>query len=965
MGFFVSCNMAENIRVYTLKIDGVEQSVKTVNDLAKAFDAADTQAVEVSEDLAAIGATAAKTNTTIKQLNATLAAGAAAGAGVKRAGKALQDVEAAAKKANAPVAGSVAELKALQRELKQLEIGSDAFLAAQAKVNRLKEDLEGAKEAAGLLTAEVGGFDSGSIDDLNQRLKFLQGELDGAKIGTQAYIDANEGLEKVQRQLAAASLTLKEQNTQLLGFAGTAVGAFAQASAAVEAYTGDNEDVKAVLLELNKAVALSGAITGAVELAKQAALIKTIATQTSQIAVTNAATLATKALGVAVKTALGPIGLLIAAGAALIAILADSEEETTDNTAAQIAARDAANALQERVDELAFAQKQYAIETSGASRATKDLQLAQLDLTDAQEFAADIANQLATAEKALADIRATNSFAGAIALKATEETVLGLREEQLSAQNDVLAAETRLNDLRKQQAKEAIDIETERTNNALALQKLAIAGTEEEAEVQRVALENQIRLNALLAEQRKAAIDGAVFDVQRLRIAETEGLQAVAKVRADFEAKRAAELKERQTQDKEAARQASEILQDAIDRERKAQVELSKVQLEGARDRAKAAGDDVRNTFEARAQAIREATAQEAALLEAERAELLRGASDTEAKAINARVNDQLETLYASADAKASEISARGDSPVLKILGIDSEEGLARFNEAVAIFRPIAEQLGAEIDQVFANLNARQVQALDAQIAAADERLALATQRADEASARIGALTGQLAEADTAQAESIKRALETETGARDAALQEEKRIEAEKEKLKKRGEQLQLRRARAEKRNAIIQAGISTSLAIVNALANNVPPPPFNTPFVIAAGALGAAQIAAIASTPPPQFAEGGYTGDGGKYQPAGIVHAGEWVAPKAMVESPNFAPVLAMLESARQRGSYAEGGVVGGGDAPAGFDGVTSRLDNINSQLAAVLNRPVVVDAREVVSVADRVATVREQATL
>jgi hypothetical protein len=957
--------MAENIRVYTLKIDGVEQSIKSVNDLAKAFDIADKQAVEVSDDLAAIGSTATKTGVTIKQLNSTLLSGAAAGAGIKQAGKALQDVEQAAKKANAPVAGSVAELKQLQRELKQLEIGSDAFIEAQVKVNKLQEELNQAREAAGLLTAAAGGFDPGSLNDLNAQLKALQGNLAEARVGTQAYIEASEGIERVQRQIAAASMTLKEQTTQLLGFAGTAVGAFAQASAAVQAYAGDNEDVKAVLLELNKATALSGAITGAIELSKQVALVKTIAVQTSQIAVTNAATLATRVLGTAVKTALGPIGLLIAAGAALVAILSDSEDATEDNTEAQIAAREAADALQERIDELAFAQKKYAIETSGASRATKDLQLAQLDLTDAQEYAADIAKQLEAAEKALAQVRASDSFAARIALKANEEAVLTLREEQLAANNEVLSAEKRLNDLRRQQAKEAIDIQTERTTNALTLQKLAIDGVSEEDEIRRVALDNEIRRTNLLAEQRKAAIDGQVFDLQRLAIAEKEAAIAIDKVRADFRAKREAEEKARQEQAEAAAKAEAERIAAEIERERKAQLELTKVQLEGARDRAKAAADDVANTFAARAQAIREATAQEAALLEAERAELLRGATETEAAAINARINNQLETLYDSANAKADALAARGDNPVLKILGIDSEQGLARFNEAISTFRGLGEQLGQEVDKIFANLNARQVQALDAQIAAADARLAAATERADAAKARIDALTGQLAEADVAQSESIKRALETETAARDAALAEEQRIEAEKERLKKRGEQLQLRRARAEKRNAIIQAGISTSLAIVNALANNAPPPPFNTPFVVAAGALGAAQVAAIAASPPPQFAEGGFTGRGGKYEVGGIVHKGEWVAPKAMVESPNFAPILAMLEAARQRGTYAEGGIVGGGDAPAGFDGVTSRLDSINNQLAAALNRPVIVDAREVVSVADRVAAVREQATL
>lgn len=57
-------------------------------------------------------------------------------------------------------------------------------------------------------------------------------------------------------------------------------------------------------------------------------------------------------------------------------------------------------------------------------------------------------------------------------------------------------------------------------------------------------------------------------------------------------------------------------------------------------------------------------------------------------------------------------------------------------------------------------------------------------------------------------------------------------------------------------------------------------------------------------------FAEGGYTGRGGKYEPAGIVHRGEYVAPQHIVNSPVARPHIAALESMRVRG-YADGGFV------------------------------------------------------
>lgn len=46
-------------------------------------------------------------------------------------------------------------------------------------------------------------------------------------------------------------------------------------------------------------------------------------------------------------------------------------------------------------------------------------------------------------------------------------------------------------------------------------------------------------------------------------------------------------------------------------------------------------------------------------------------------------------------------------------------------------------------------------------------------------------------------------------------------------------------------------------------------------------------------------FADGGYTGMGGKYDVAGVVHKGEWVAPAMMVNA--LGGVFAELESVRQ----------------------------------------------------------------
>jgi hypothetical protein len=66
-------------------------------------------------------------------------------------------------------------------------------------------------------------------------------------------------------------------------------------------------------------------------------------------------------------------------------------------------------------------------------------------------------------------------------------------------------------------------------------------------------------------------------------------------------------------------------------------------------------------------------------------------------------------------------------------------------------------------------------------------------------------------------------------------------------------------------------------------------------------------------------FSAGGYTGAGGKYEPAGIVHRGEYVVPKSMVNQSTGLPYADALgrmmpSSAPSSSSYANGGFVSGG---------------------------------------------------
>lgn len=106
---------------------------------------------------------------------------------------------------------------------------------------------------------------------------------------------------------------------------------------------------------------------------------------------------------------------------------------------------------------------------------------------------------------------------------------------------------------------------------------------------------------------------------------------------------------------------------------------------------------------------------------------------------------------------------------------------------------------------------------------------------------------------------------------------------------------------------ASAEALINTYLAATAAFASGSE---INVAFGIAAAAVAtAAGLANVAKINGIEFAEGGYTGDGGKYQPAGIVHRGEYVVPQSVVKSPAAQYHLGSLETMRR--GYADGGLV------------------------------------------------------
>ncbi|HFK5650392.1 TPA: phage tail tape measure protein, partial [Enterobacter ludwigii] len=85
------------------------------------------------------------------------------------------------------------------------------------------------------------------------------------------------------------------------------------------------------------------------------------------------------------------------------------------------------------------------------------------------------------------------------------------------------------------------------------------------------------------------------------------------------------------------------------------------------------------------------------------------------------------------------------------------------------------------------------------------------------------------------------------------------------------------------------------------------------------AKASSAGQSFAVPSYRPQGFDVGGFTGHGGKYEPAGIVHRGEFVFTKESTSRIGVANLYRLMRG------YASGGLVGGGSAAgAGMGGIS-----------------------------------------
>lgn len=111
----------------------------------------------------------------------------------------------------------------------------------------------------------------------------------------------------------------------------------------------------------------------------------------------------------------------------------------------------------------------------------------------------------------------------------------------------------------------------------------------------------------------------------------------------------------------------------------------------------------------------------------------------------------------------------------------------------------------------------------------------------------------------------------------------------------------------------VIQAVAQTATNAINAYGSAAAIPvvgfvmaPIAAAMAVAAGML---QIAAIKkqqqASEAQGYASGGFTGSGGKYEVAGVVHKGEWVASQRLVHNPATRPILEALDYAQRTNTF------------------------------------------------------------
>lgn len=748
-----------------------------------------------------------------------------------------------------------------------------------------------------ILTLRVDGVDKAitSTQQLNDEIKLLEQQLAKEAVGTKRYRELNT-------QLGAARRTA----AQLGGDVQKTGGAFQRLDAGI-----------------GKAVQSFGALRVAIAATGIGALIQLIVGIVQQFGKFDAvADLLDRGLGALSQTF---TQVAVAIERIINLDFSGALNAVTTELAANIAANDALIQKLDEVEEAergllevrANANKEVAVALAAAKR--RDLSIEErIKLLrragEAEQRAFDLELKLAkdradalTAQAAISN--ATNQILDDAAN--ARARVLDLEGQGLALRERIAAREAALLESEKAQEKQRAEEAAKRRAAEIDAQLALVKARNALAEAE---LGNEQTLEAQLERIRlKQSTAEAEFNARRAK-GEKVLAQEIAAVRQQFDNERDAARKAQLEKDLAGIAARAEA-------EKAALKEISQAALA----EQQAIVSDTSRTAEERVRAELRVLEIKRAQIELDRQQRLsaEGLSKAQIDAINATADEAIRAAERASAASQAKVGKTPGGLIGQLFGF-SEDDFKAFEKKVAGVEQLAQGLG----QTFAALGELQAQQTQAAIAGLTEQAEFAQKLAADAEAqaqesanRQEALEGRLFAARADQRQRILRLIERE---RQAQARQNAEAQAQTQQARQRQEEIkQLQREQAESQKLLqsFNVLVNTASAIVGFLAT-----PGGFPGValsVAAGITGAAQLAVINSTPVPGFAQGGFTGSGfgradqSGFRPAGIVHAGEYVVPKRLVDSPRIKPIVQQLERERVKG-YASGGNVAGPDLAA-----------------------------------------------
>jgi len=308
-------------------------------------------------------------------------------------------------------------------------------------------------------------------------------------------------------------------------------------------------------------------------------------------------------------------------------------------------------------------------------------------------------------------------------------------------------------------------------------------------------------------------------------------------------------------------------------------------------------------------------------------------------------IEDEKQLLQQRLDNGIFASEAERQAIVLQLQRLNTERAKAESDYTEKVKQESEKQKEARIESIqsWSGVAQQAISGIEGLVSAAyDAELNEIGRNLEARQNSISQLEEQLTDAGAFQKEYLKQRIAEEKFAAEQIAKEQDRVRKES--------------AKANKAFALFQAGINAALSITNLLATLIDPTPVQA-FKIAAlaftTALNVAQIAAIAATPLSGFASGGYTGSGTGspdatgFKPAGVVHEGEWVAPKWLVNSAEFGGVIQRLEGVRSRG-YAAGGMVASvPNVPTTLQSSSAQITQLSQLTMQVMNLAIATNNR------------------